>query len=78
MQTQSLAQAQAKFQEDCDPGWFGIVTELIGAGLLEWRADPEHPGVYGLLLTGTNQAIVVIYSDGSWESDEERLIAMQQ
>lgn len=75
---QTMAQAQATFKDECDPGWFGILTELIGAGLLEWRADPEHEGVYGLLLTGTNNALVIVYADGSWESDEERLMEMSR
>lgn len=75
---QTLAQAQAKFQDDCDPGWFGILTELIGAGLLEWVADPEYEGVFGLVLTGTRDAVVVVYGDGDWESDEQRLLSMQQ
>ena len=43
---------------------WGQYNELAGI------RDPEVPGVVGLMIPGTNRALVVVYADGDWEASD--------
>lgn len=67
------ARGRAVLSEDADPEvWHRLARwELEGA---RWTWDPEVNNVVGLLVPGeSNRAIAVVYADGEWEVDEERL-----
>jgi hypothetical protein len=71
MTNMSLTEKVAMWKEEADETLVKHVDQLIAAKHAGWRWDPEVDGVVGLVVLGTNRALVVIYSDDEcdWELD---------
>lgn len=69
-----ITEAQDLFREIAAKYVVKAADKKVAAGEAKWVLDPEHVGVVGLVVPGTNRALVVVYlKDRDFECDEERL-----
>lgn len=61
--TMTMAQAREHWVAEVDGLLSAYADELVKEGRAEWQSDPFHEGVYGLVKTGTNKALAIIYTD---------------
>lgn len=68
----SIQQAQALIREMADDTIVNAIAEMVEADEAEWVVDQGVEGtVVGLVSTGTNQALAVVYVDeGDFEFGE--------
>lgn len=68
------AAAEAVLAEQADEALCAALSVLADAGLAAWVYDPEVANVVGLVLSGTNRAVAVVYlAEQDFEVDEELL-----
>jgi hypothetical protein len=68
----TLAGAIAFFNDDADQRVVDHVAKLLASGEARWQADPEVRSVYGLMIPGTNNALVVVYAPDLQDDPTER------
>jgi hypothetical protein len=69
-----LKEAQDLFRKMAADYVVKAADEKVASGEASWQLDPQVEGVVGLVLNGTNRALVVVYvKDQDFECDEERL-----
>lgn len=67
MSTTAREIATSVLEEIADPRVLDLATSLINDGKAEWVFDQEVDGPVGLVLPGTNTALVVVFPETSGE-----------
>jgi hypothetical protein len=66
MTTDAARRGRTQLADDAAPEVLAAVAAAEADGC-RWVYDPEVHGVVGLVVPGTNRALVVVYADGDWE-----------
>jgi hypothetical protein len=84
MTAMSLTELVMSWEEDADQEFVDIVRAAVERGEVEWAWDPFVDGVAGLLpvractRVDANTAYIVLYRDGDWEMDEQKVYGLQR
>ena len=70
MTTTTMQARIAVFEADADDDVVRVTRKAVQDGTHEWIWDMQVNGVVGLVETGTNKGLVIVYADDDWECSD--------